>query len=183
MVSPVQSGSPAVYGYGLPRNGTNQSGATLEVSRDNEAGSRKTEISGQLRDGRTVQRVATTEAGVKTVATTLSTPAGQTYSIDRTLTRNADGSVAVSGAISNANGATTSFSGSISRDGDSVQRAFDVTNPQGAVAHVDITKTPYSEGTQYQVQGTNFSGEEFAREASRGDRGAAERRPSIDELA
>ncbi len=183
MISSLHNGHVPLAGILTTRTPTHTAGGSLEVGYSKEGGVRRVETNGQLDSGASIQRVATSADGVRTVAMSVTSPAGLTRSIEKTLMRDGDGSVAVSGTLTKANGTEVAFTGSIRREGDVVHRSLDLTGPGGVSAHVDITKTPYSEGYVFQAQGTNFSGEEFSREVVRGARTDGLAHRPIDELA
>lgn len=127
-------------------------------------GSRSTDAVFTLADGRMATRDTTltpTATGwTRTVTTTQA--GGKTTTLQETGTKQADGSMAISGTFTDASGQTQSVTGTRHRHGDAMQTDLTYTNAAGQRRTQDAQTVASGDQVLRSVTGTSFGGVAFS---------------------
>lgn len=127
-------------------------------------GSRTTDAVFTLADGQKVTRDTTftpTATGwTRNVTTTLAD--GKTTTLQETGTKQADGSVAISGTFTGQDGQTQSVAGTRHRQADATQTNLSFTNAAGQTRTQDTQSVASGDQVLRTVQGTSFGGVAFS---------------------
>ncbi|MEW5786668.1 MAG: hypothetical protein AB1899_02320 [Pseudomonadota bacterium] len=170
MITNIQGGLLAglMPGLGTQRPQKPEGVESVQTDKSEADGVRTANTTATFSDGSSLDRTVTLSEEARTLSMTLTGPDGETTTVEKSATRNEDGSISLSATLTGPDGAVTQIAGTRQRlENGAVASTFDITNSDGETAHLDILRGQREGMEGVRVRGENFAGEQFQEQASR----------------